>query len=113
MKNIDLKNIFKKKEEESNIGPVMAYPVHFVRDWKIMVLCFATGFIVLSIFSWKIYLSNEIAGGYLSTEAISTEPTTKPINQEKLKADILIMERRQAEFLNIKANRSKLIDPSL
>jgi hypothetical protein len=113
MKNIDLKNIFKKREEKVTAGPAMAYPVHFVRDWKIMVLCFAVGFIALSIFSWQIYLSNEIAGGYLSSEAVSTEPTTKPIDQKKLKANILIMETRQAEFLKIKANRSKLIDPSL
>ena len=65
------------------------------------------------VFSWQIYLSNEIAGGYLSSDVVPTESLAKAIDQKKLDADILILQTKQAEFLKIKANRMKMIDPSL
>jgi len=109
---IGFKKFFQIKTDY-NLGPSLAYPVHFVKHWKIMVLCFAIGLMVLSIFSWRIYLSNEIGGGYLKSEALPEESFLKIIDKKKLQADIQILENKQIEFMNIKSNRSKLVDPSL
>lgn len=109
MKNINFSFIKKEKSLE----PAMAYPVSYIRDWKVMVLCFAVGLIALSIFSWRIYLSNRIAGGYLSTEAPAFDMVSKNIDQKKLRTDTILLETRQTDFNKIKSGYVKLVDPSL
>ena len=113
MKNIDLKNIFKRKAGPVEYGSTPAWPIYHIRDWKILVYIFALGLIVISVFSWQIYLSNEIAGGYLNIEGINQQVPAKVINLKKLQADMLILETRQTDYLKIKVNPVKLVDPSL
>lgn len=78
-----------------------------------MVLCFAVGLIFLSFFAWRIYLSNEIAGGYLTPAVEISSQTIKTIDKKKLEADILIWENKQADYLMLKSKPNKLIDPAL
>jgi hypothetical protein len=84
-----------------------------LRDWKIMVICFAIGLIILSFFAWRIYLSNKIAGGYLAPTIESSSQITKTVDKKRLDADILILENKQNNYLKLKSSTTKLIDPSL
>jgi hypothetical protein len=113
MKNIDLKNIFRRKNKKIDQGHSLAWPIYYIRDWKIMVLCFAVGLVLLSLFAWKIYLSNQIAGGYLAPVIESSSAKTRTVDIKKLEASLLILEDQQAEYLKFKSNRNKLIDPGL
>jgi hypothetical protein len=113
MKNINLNDLFIRKKQTTNLEPTVAWPVHFLRDWKILVLIFAIGLISLSLFSWKIYLSNQIGGGYLPTEDVSSDTSVRIINQKKLQTNVLILENKQAEYLKQKNNQTKPVDPSL
>ncbi len=113
MKKINFKNLFKKKDKPEALGPSAAWPVSFVRDWKIIVWIFAVGMISLSVFCLQIYLSNKIAGGFLASPDVTSDVPVKTINLNKLKADILIMETRQADYLNLKSSSKKPGDPSL
>jgi hypothetical protein len=113
MKKINLKNLLKRKAESIKFGTTPAWPIHHIRDWKILVYTFAIGLIAISIFSWQIYLSNEIAGGYLNIQDANQQVPAKAINLKKLQADLLILETRQTDYLKIKANPVKLVDPSL
>ena len=113
MKKINLQNIFGSQEKKIEGGSVWAMPVHFVRDWKIMVSIFAGGLILLSLFAWRIYLSNRIAGGYLTPSTESNDLSLKTIDQKRLEADLLLLENKQTEFLKTKASGLKPIDPSL
>jgi hypothetical protein len=94
MKNFDLKN-------------------NFARDWKILVLVFAIVLISLSLFAWKIYLSDSIAGGYLAPVIEPSDTITKIVDKKRLEADILLLETKQAEYLKLKANQPRMVDPSL
>jgi len=113
MKKINFKNIFKREVKAGDIETTMAWPTHFLRDWKIIVLIFALGMIIISIFSLQIYLSNEIAGGYLNQGTKTPATLVKVIDQKRLQADVDILKARQANFLKLKTNRPSLIDPSL
>lgn len=90
-----------------------SWPIHANRDWKIIVLIFATGLIVLSLFAWRIYLSEKIGGGFLAQEVPPADALTSTVNNQKLEAGLIILETRQADFLKIKADQTKLIDPSI
>lgn len=91
----------------------MAWPIHFARDWKIVVLVFAAALIFLSFFSWKIYLSDKIGGGYFASELVTTDISVKTIDKNRLQADLLLLETKQADFLKLKATQSKPVDSSL
>lgn len=82
-------------------------------DWKIIVLVFAVGMISLSAFAWRIYLSDQIAGGYLSYNVPALDPVLKTIDKSQLKKDLSLIEDRQAEFLKNKNKLSHPVDPSL
>ena len=86
---------------------------NFMRDWKIGVLAFAVGLVLLSVFAWRIFLSDQIAGGYLAPQVTSLDSSIKSLDQKKLQVDILLLETKQADYLKLKANPPKVIDPSL
>jgi hypothetical protein len=110
---IKLNKIFKIKKEISMPKTSLAWPVNFVRDWKIIVLFFAVGLVLLSLFSWKIYLSDKIAGGYLSSTLEQSTPITKTIDQKKLKNVLFILETKETDYLKTKFNTPKIVDPAL
>lgn len=86
---------------------------NYMRDWKIIVLVFAGGLVLLSVFAWQIYLSNQIAGGFLSlTEEVPAVPI-RTISEKRLRADLEILQNRQTDFSKNKNNPVKLIDPVL
>jgi hypothetical protein len=87
--------------------------INYIRDWKIVVLIFAIGLISLSLFAWRIYLSNKIAGGYLEPVTEPSGSSLKMIDLKKLQADLLQLETKQADYLKAKAKQNSLIDPSL
>ena len=84
-----------------------------VRDWKIIITFFTLGLLVISIFSWKLYLSGEIGGGYFTDKLSPIDTTKQLIDKNKLQSLISTLETKQADFLKIKAGQGKLIDPSL
>ncbi len=113
MKKIDFKKLFKKKNNQITVGPALAWPINFIRDWKMVVLIFAVGLVLLSLFAWNIYLSDQIAGGYLASEAVPADTIIKTIDQKKLNNNLLILETRRADYLKIKSSGLKLVDPAL
>ena len=113
MKNLHFRNPFRKKEDFNLKKESVYWPGNFHRDWRIIVTVFAVGLLVLSVFAWHIYLSNHIAGGYLAPTAGDVAVSVKIINTKKLQADLLILETKQADYLKLKSNQAKLIDPSL
>jgi len=113
MKKINLKDVFHKKEKVIDFGTSMAWPVNFLRDWKIIVLVFAIGLLLLSAFAWKIYLSNRIGGGYLAGTAKPADIFVKTMGKGELQTDLLILENKQYNYLKLKASSIKLVDPSL
>ena len=114
MKKINFKKIFRGKSSAPGIEPSMAWPINYIRDWKVIVLVFAVGMISLSLFGWNIYLSNQIAGGYLAPEDVSTDVLpAKIIKLSKLQADITLLETKQSDYLKLKGSQVKLSDPSL
>ncbi len=113
MKKIHWQNLFKKKIKTNDLKSAGRGMVNYVRDWKIIVITFAIGLLVLSFFSWRVYLSNQIAGGYLSPEVDTTTAVTKTIDQKRLQDVIDILENKQIDFLNLKTNPQKLVDPSI
>lgn len=112
MKKINFKNLFKAGNRSDDFGTAVAWPVNFVRDWRVIVLIFAVGLIFLSSFGLQIYLSNQIAGGYLTPILSSSDATVKTINLKKLNTDVAIMDARQVNFNKLKSTQSKLADPS-
>jgi hypothetical protein len=113
MRNINLQNILRKKPKLTDGESSMAWPVHFIRDWKIVVCIFAAGLVSLTIFSWQIYLSDKIAGGYLAPNIETSDSITKTIDEKRLQTDIIILETKQTDYLKLKEARVKLTDPSL
>lgn len=113
MKKIDFKKFFGRKSNTIIVGPALAWPINFIRDWKMVVLVFAVGLASLSIFSWKIYLSNQIAGGYLASEAVLSDTIIKTIDQKKLSNNLLILETRGADYLKAKSADLKSVDPAI
>jgi len=113
MKKINIKFLFRKKNKIGNLDEVGAWPVNYLRDWEIMVLAFAVGLIALSIFSWRIYLGNKIAGGYFVPEINSADVSTKIVDLSRLKKDLSILDSKQEQFIKLKTNQPKLVDPSL
>jgi hypothetical protein len=113
MKNFDFKRFFKLRKKASPPGPSLAWPINFVRDWKFIVLIFVIVLISLSLFAWQIYLSEEIAGGYLTSTLSTSTVSIKTINQKRLETDLSILEERDNILLNIKTTRPKMVDPAL
>jgi hypothetical protein len=113
MKNINLNNLFKRKVKKEDYNNPAVHSMRYIRDWKILVIIFALGLAVLSFFAWRIYLSNQIAAGYLKPIIEENSYSNKIIDIKKLKANILIMENKQTEFLQNKANQLKIVDPAL
>lgn len=113
MKNINLQDLFKKKTENTELKVVTAWPGNAQKHWKIMVSVFALGLAILSVLALKIYLSDQIAGGYFGSEASVTNASVKKMDVKKLKADLLIMQKKQTTYQNLKANPPKLVDPAI
>jgi hypothetical protein len=107
MIKINFKNLFKKKVNVPEAMPSVAWPLYYVRDWRIAVLVFAVGMISLTIFSWQIYLSDKIAGGYFEPKTEFSTISVKTINEKKLKEDISLLESRQADFIILQTKGSK------
>lgn len=83
------------------------------RDWRIIVSSFALVLIIISVFSWQIYLSEKIGGGYFSKQEPAVESATRAIDIKRLKRAVLIFEKRAKSFSDIKSNLLHSIDPSL
>ncbi len=113
MRKIKIQKIFKRKDKVIDLGRSFSWPNHFVEHWRFLVLIFAVGMISLSIFSWQIYLSDKIGGGYLAPAVEAPDTIVRTIDQKKLEAVLKILEDRQINFLKLKANQPKLIDPAL
>jgi hypothetical protein len=113
MIKIDFKKIFTRGVDVKGGGKEETWPVNFARDWKIVVLVFAVGIISLSLFAWRIYLSNQIAGGYLAPEISPTSVSIKTVDEKRLQTDLLILETKQADFIKAKSGFVKMVDPSL
>jgi hypothetical protein len=93
------KTIFKKAKPE--------------RDWRIIIVLFGIGLLVLSAFAWKIYLSDHIGGGYLAIEVPPVDVSTRTIDLKRLHTTTTLLETRQTNFENGKASKIRPIDPSL
>ncbi len=113
MKKINLKNLFKNKNKLIDFKPVKVWPFPFAHDWKIIVLIFALVLISLSLFAWKIYLSDKIAAGYLEPDIESSNLIIKTIDQKRLEKALLILETKQSDYLKLKNSQTKLVDPAL
>lgn len=113
MKKIDFKNIFRKKIGVAVSGSSLSWPLYFMRDWKIMVCIFAVGLVVISFFAWKIYLSDQIGGGYLTPNEVTLDTSVRVIDLKKLQANLLILENKRDNFLKLRADQLKTVDPSL
>jgi hypothetical protein len=107
MIKINFKNLFKKKLNVPEVRSSVAWPVYYVRDWKIAVLVFAVGLTSLTIFSWQIYLSDKIAGGYFEPKIDFSTIPVKTINEKILKENISLLENQQADFLMLQNNHLK------
>jgi hypothetical protein len=93
------KNIYKKAKPE--------------RDWKIIIVLFGLGLLVLSVFAWQIYLSDHIGGGYLAVEVPPADVSARTIDPKRLHTTTTLLETRQADFGSGKIGRARPIDPSL
>ena len=113
MKDIHFKNFFGSKKNKIVVGPALAWPINFIRDWKMVVLIFAVGLVLLSLFAWNIYLSDKLAGGYLASEVVPADTIIKTIDQKKLNNNLLILETRRADYLKTKSAGLKLVDPAI
>jgi hypothetical protein len=91
--------MFFKKQKNNNWGNEM---VDFARDWKIVVWLFVIGLFSLSFLAWQIYLSNKIGGGLVTSETEIIDDSILTFDQEKLKADIVLLETKQKDFFNSK-----------
>jgi hypothetical protein len=113
MEKINFKKLFKKQPDSMALNTATPWPGKVERDWRILVYCFAIGLASLSVFAWKIYLSDQIAGGYFVPEASSSNISVKVLDEKKLKADLLIMQGKQGDFVKLKTNPPKVVDPAL
>jgi len=113
MTNFDFKKLFKLRGKVVAPGPSLAWPVNFVRDWKFVVLAFAIILILLSLFAWQIYLSDQIAGGYLAPTLSTSTVSIKTIDQKRLTENLSILKQRDDILLNIKTTRPKMVDPAI
>jgi hypothetical protein len=112
MKKITFKKFFRRHPKSVKTEAAVYSNRSYVRDWKIIVCVFTVIMFLISFYAWKIYLSNEIGGGYLASEPI-TEPTAaKTIDLKKLQSALLLFEARQADFQKIK-DGPRIVDPSL
>lgn len=93
--------------------PITAWPINYIRDWKILVTGFAVILIILSIFSWQIYLSNKIAGGYLAPKALPADIAVSTIDKSRLQNILLLLTNKQNEYFLQKSNQQKLVDPAI
>lgn len=82
------------------------------RDWRIIVWSFAFVLVVISAFSWRIYLSEKIGGGYFTKTIEATDNTTRAIDTKRLKKAVTISEKRDQAFKELKNNLLRPIDPS-
>jgi len=83
------------------------------RDWIIIIILFAIGLFLVSILAWQIYLSDEIGGGYLSSDFVKTDISIKTIDKNKLFKKIEAMEIKEVNFENIKNIKPKIVDPAV
>lgn len=113
MKNLNFNKIFIKQASLPPKGKVGYWPGNIERDWRILVYFFAVGLLLISFFALKIYLSDQIAGGYLNSETTSSGVSTKVLNQKKLQADLLIMQTKKEAFVKLKTYPPKIVDPAL
>jgi hypothetical protein len=84
-----------------------------VRDWKIMVSVFAFCLVALSGFAWQIYLSDKIGGGYLAPATEAPADSVNVVDQKKLGASLSTLQIKQANYIKLKAEHPRSVDPSL
>jgi hypothetical protein len=106
MKNFYIKKIFKKTKDKKQFEIVL-------QNWRCLTLTFSVILIVLSLFAWKIYLSNQIGGGYLKIKDNNPSPSIKTIDLIKINKTIDTLKQRDAYFFDIKNKPTKLVDPNL
>ena len=94
-----------KKNFFSNISPA--------RDWNILVIIFGLMLLLISIVAWQIYLSNQIGGGYVSSNEPSGQAIVKSIDLNRLDISIGQIEKRNQIFNSILPKGGQIIDPSL
>lgn len=112
MENVNLKKIFKKPQRKVVSAPAPLAMVNAYRDWMIIVIVFAVGLISLSGLAWQIYLSDHIGGGYLQPTVSTTDMTVKTLDEKRLNTNLTILNTHKADFIYLKSNPLKLIDPS-
>lgn len=110
---INFKKFLNLKIKTAGSVKEISCPDSSLRDWKIIVLIFSVCFVLLSIFSWQIYLSDKIGGGYLVPEEDNTTVVVKMIDKNRLTQNLSFLRARQDEYQKTKINKSRLIDPSL
>ena len=111
--NINFKELFQRNNQKLIPEGSIAWPVNFFRDWKRIVITFAIGLLLMSAFAWQIYLSDKIAGGYLAPVIEQTDLSVKTLDKKRLKADVIFLDTRQADYLKLKASRTTMVDPAL
>lgn len=109
-----MKMNFSKIKWHSPKQPVVAgLPViNFYRDWKIIVLVFGVGLVSMSLFAWKVYLSDQIAGGYLPMEIPATDMVIKTVDLRKLEETLQFLDNKQIDFTQSEVVAPKYKDPS-
>lgn len=112
MKNFSLHH-FLKRNYETGLEKSAVVPARQLIDWQIILFIFVAGLILLAFFAWQIFLSNNIGGVFLNFEEETAAPSVKIIDESRLHAGILILEKKQIDLLKSKAEHSQLIDPSL
>jgi hypothetical protein len=111
MNKINLGKIFKTNRENA-LRPTFFWPGSYYRDWIIILIIFAICLFSLTFFSWRIYLSDQIGGGYIKTNTDNVSLVEKNIDKKKLTNSLSILEARDSKLISIKINRPKTIDPS-
>jgi hypothetical protein len=112
MNKIDLGKIF-KLSRENVVRPTSFWPSNYYRDWIIIVIIFTVCLLSLSFFSWRIYLSDQLGGGYIQADNRNISIVKNKIDKKKLKEVLTLLEARDSKLISIKINRPKMIDPSL
>ncbi len=111
MKNINLKSLFYTENKNTDELKNRKFYTIVLCDWKRLILGFAFVLIILSLFAWKIYLSNQIGGGFLKIPKDYPNAAVRTIDLKKIENTVDILKQRESDFLKIKSERTKLSDP--
>ena len=83
------------------------------RDWEIIVSVFALAFVVITFFAWRVYLSNQIGGGYFGGEKVSDDSYIRVIDRGRLEKCIETIKERTLEYEKFKNRPSSIVGPSI